>query len=59
VEFDGQGTYPVDKDCTGQMGIGSDVGNFVFVDNRKEVYATHVTSGLVTTFVFNRIIRHR
>jgi len=53
----GSGTYAVNADCTGQIAVGSDTADMVFVDSRKEFYATDTTSGLVTTFVFKRITR--
>jgi hypothetical protein len=50
----GQGTYTVNADCTGQIGIGTDTADVVFVDSGNEFYATDTTSGLITTFVFKR-----
>jgi len=51
----GQGTYAVNTDCTGQIAIGSDTADMIFVDNGNEFDATDTTSGLITTFVFKRI----
>jgi hypothetical protein len=51
----GQGTLTVNPDCTGQIAVGTDTADVVFVDNRNEFYATDTTAGLITTFVFKRI----
>jgi hypothetical protein len=51
----GQGTLTVNPDCTGQIAVGADTADVVFVDNRTEFYATDTTAGLSTTFVFKRI----
>ena len=50
-----QGTYSVNEDCTGDIGVGSDRADIVFVDGGNEFYATDKTAGLITTFVFKRI----
>ena len=51
----GQGTCTVNADCTGQIAIGTDTADMVFVDSGNEFYATDTTSGIITTFVFKRI----
>ena len=51
----GQGTYTVNQDCTGQIAVGTDTADMVFVDSGNEFYATDTTSGLITAFVFKRI----
>jgi len=53
----GQGTYTVNQDRTGQVAVGSDTADLVFVDSGNAFYATDTTPGLITTFVFKRITR--
>ena len=53
----GQGIYTVNPDCTGQIAVGTDTANMVFVDSGNEFFATDTTSGLITTFDFKRITR--
>jgi hypothetical protein len=53
-----QGFYSVNADCTGSVVAGAggtDTGDFVWVDNRNEIYGLDTASGVVGGFSLKRI----